>query len=139
MYIWDCKTPEDVKLSRNAVIQAEQQFYKNKYLKILNMKYELKDLGKSMAKMKDTEVELKKAIKQKTAIEHNNSHLFITINPKPKADLEEFIKKVIKFTNRNFCDEASAVIEQRGVDETELGKGFHAHIALKRNVNNIRS
>ncbi len=139
MYVWDLETAEDVKKIHDIREATELQFYKNKYLKILNMKYELKDLGKHMEKVKDKEDELKKQIKEQTAREHNNSHLFITINPKPTPDitanLEHFVKKVVKFINRNFCDEAYGVIEQRGVNETELGKGYHAHIALKRNVN----
>lgn len=139
MYIWDCKDAEDAKKMHQIQEATELQFYKNKYLKILNMKYELKDLGKRMANMKDKEEELKYKLKEQTAREHNNSHMFITINPKEQGDitknLENFVKKVNKFINRNFCDEAYGVIEQRGVNMTELGKGFHAHIALKRNLN----
>ncbi len=135
MYPWNLETAQDVKKIADVREATELQFYKNKYLKILNMKYQLKDLGDHMAMVKDKEEELKYKLKEQTAREHNNSHLFITINPKPKTNLEEFVKKVQKFIKRNFCDEASAVIEQRGEEETELGKGFHAHIALKRNVN----
>lgn len=146
MYPWDLETVEDVKKISAVREATELQFYKNKYLKLLNMKYELKDLGKQMSKVKDREDELKYKIKEKNAREHNNSHLFITINPKPikqfgdkPADitihLEDFLKKVLKFVNRNFCSEAWAVIEQRGVSEEDLGKGYHAHIALKRNMN----
>lgn len=135
MYPWNLETAEDVKKIHDVREATELQFYKNKYLKILNMKYQLKDLGTQMSLMKDKEEELKKQIKEQTAREHNNSHLFITINPKPSTKLDNFIKKVVKFINRNFCDYASAVIEQRGVSEDELGKGFHAHIAMKRNVN----
>lgn len=134
-YFWDCKKGEDVKLELSVRKETEKQFYKNKYLKQLNMKYELKDLGKAMANMKDTEEELKCKLKEKTAQEHNNGYLFITINPKENIKLDHFLKKVLKFIHRNFCDEASAVIEQRGVNIEELGKGFHAHIALKRNLN----
>ncbi len=145
MYPWDLKTAEDVKLISNVREQTELQFYKNKYLKLLNMKYELKDLGEHMAKIKDKEEELKMQIKEKTAREHNNSHLFITVNPKKgwngpysgfgPGEIDEFVKKVQKFINRTFCVEAYAVIEQRGTTEAELGTGYHAHIAMKRNVN----
>lgn len=142
MYPWNLETVLDVKKISEVREATELQFYKNKYLKILNMKYQLKDLGKHMSQFKDNEDELRFKIKEKVAREHNNSHLFITVNPKPhkqdhdvKLVLEEFVKKVIKFINRNFCVEALAVIEQRGVNEEELGKGYHAHIALKRNVN----
>ncbi len=145
MYVWNLETAEDVKKIHAIREATELQFYKNKYLKLLNMKYELKDLGVQMAKVKDREDELKRQIKEKNAREHNNSHLFITINPKAiksfgkeppdiTIHLEHFVKKVVKFINRNFCDEAYAVIEQRGSKETEIGKGYHAHIALKRNV-----
>ncbi len=144
-YIWEIKTPQDVKELSLVEKATEAQFYKNKYLKILNMKYELKTLGKQMEKMKDCEERLKTQMKEKTAKEHNNSHMFITVNPKPNKDpakpdpdpslVNEFIKKIMKFINRNFCDEAWAVIEQRSPDEEHIGQGYHAHIALKRNLN----
>ncbi len=145
MYPWDLETVEDVKKISAVREATELQFYKNKYLKLLNMKYELKDLGKQMSKVKDREDELKLKIKEKTAREHNNSHLFITINPKTgwngatigwtlSGELEEFIQKVNKFINRSFCVEAYAVIEQRSTTESDLGKGYHAHIAMKRSV-----
>lgn len=146
MYPWDLENREkNHKIITELKTATELQFYKNKYLKMLNMKYELKDLGERMAKVKDQEDELKIKIKEKTAREHNNSHLFITINPKKgwngagiaatfAGELKEFIEKVLKFINRTFCVEAYAVIEQRSTTESDLGKGYHAHIALKRNV-----
>ncbi|AXH78447.1 MAG: putative replication initiation protein [Circular genetic element sp.] len=146
-YIWTIETPQDVKERSTADKAAEAQFYKNKYMKILNMKYELRTLGKQMEMMKDCEDKLKAQMKEKTAKEHNNSHMFITVNPKPGNWLglampdrgtlvEAFIKKIIKFINRNFCEEAWAVIEQRGVEaDHNMGHGYHAHIALKRDLN----
>lgn len=109
-YFWDCEKGEDVKLELSVRKETEKKFYTMKYLKQLNMKYELKDLGKNMATMKDTEEELKKQLKEKTAQDHNNGYLFITINPKENIKLDHFLKKVIKFIHRNFCDEASAVL-----------------------------
>lgn len=58
-YIWEIKTAQDVKELSLIEKATEAQFYKNKYLKILNMKYELKTLGKQMEKMKDCEEKLK--------------------------------------------------------------------------------
>lgn len=117
------------------MLEEEKQFFRTQYRKILAMKYELETLGEPMKEIKDKQEELKNQLKEKLANEHNNGYLFITINPNDKTQIEYFLKKVIKFIHRNFSDEASAVIEQRGVNETELGKGFHAHIALKRNLN----
>lgn len=117
------------------MLEEEKQFFKTQYRKLLNMKYELETLGEPMKELKKDQEELKNQLKEKLANEHNNGYLFITINPNDKTKIDHFLKKVIKFIHRNFCDEASAVIEQRGVNETELGKGFHAHIALKRNLN----
>lgn len=126
----------------NARIQTEMQFYKNKYLKQLNMKYELELLGEDMKKMKHDNEKLAEQLKEQTARQHNNGYLFITINPKcPTSDImfkekiAHFEKSIIKFINRNFIEEAWAVIEQRGTTKDEAGQGYHAHIELRRNLN----
>ena len=130
---FSCKAYADV---RN---QTEMQFYKQKYLKQLNMKYELELLGEEMIKMKHDNIKLQQQLKEQTAKEHNNGYLFITINPKITTITEEnikiFEKSIIKFINRNFIEQAWAVIEQRGTTEEIAGQGYHAHIELRRNLN----
>ncbi len=138
-FFWNKTASKEFAYART---QTEMQFYKNKYLKQLNMKYELETLGETMKEMKHTNEKLHQQLKEQTAVKHNNGYLFITINPasSPKSDmfsenLQKFVKSVIKFINRNFILEAWAVIEQRGTTEAEAGHGYHAHIELRRNLN----
>lgn len=56
--------------------------------------------------------------------------LFITINPRPDIDLETFCKSVRKYVCKCWIDNYIYVLEQRGTNESELGKGFHCHVLL---------
>ncbi len=123
------------------MLEEEKRFFQTEYRKELKMRYELEQLGEQMKKLKDRQGGLRDQLKVKLSKEHNNGYIFITINPKWKKDtptsveVSNFEKKIIKFINRNFCVEASAVLEQRGTTEKEAGRGTHAHIELKRNLN----
>lgn len=57
---------------------------------------------------------------------------FITINPKPDADLQKFVSRVHRFCHRKMFDSVLYVFEQRGTIDKELGKGFHCHILAHR-------
>ena len=124
-------------------IQEEKKFFQQQYKKNLTMKFELGTLGSHMSLLKEEQEELRDKLKVKTAREHNNGYLFITVNPKIlrktgqllKDDVQNFEKSIIKFINRNFIEEAWAVIEQRGTTIDEAGQGYHAHIELRRNLN----
>lgn len=56
--------------------------------------------------------------------------LFITINPRPDIQLEEFKKSIKKFISKVWIEDYIYVMEQRGVTEEESGKGFHAHALI---------
>uniref|UniRef100_UPI00404767B9 hypothetical protein n=1 Tax=Aliarcobacter sp. TaxID=2321116 RepID=UPI00404767B9 len=56
--------------------------------------------------------------------------LFVTVNPRPDVSLIEFKKAMNKFLSKVWVQSYYMVYEQRGVDETEQGKGFHSHILL---------
>jgi len=140
LYGWT-KSAEQGKL----MLEEEKKFFQLQYRKTLNMKFELETLGETMKEVKEVHSNLKQQLKVKLAKEHNNGYLFITINPKwttknalapPNIDgVKNFEKHLIKFINRNFIDEAWAVLEQRGDTELTCGAGCHAHIELQRNLN----
>lgn len=123
------------------MLEEEKKFFQTQYRKVLNMKFELETLGESMKAIKHKQENLRIQLKEKLAHEHNNGYLFITVNPKwtnqnaDKEGVKNFEKHLIKFINRNFIDEAWAVLEQRGDTELTCGEGCHAHIELKRNLN----
>ncbi len=124
-------------------IQEEKKFFQQQYKKNLTMKYELGTLGNTMTELKEEQDALKEKLKIKTARDHNNGYLFITVNPKIlrktgqklQEEVQNFEKSIVKFINRNFIEEAWAVIEQRGTTIQDAGQGYHAHIELKRNLN----
>lgn len=64
------------------------------------------------------------------------SHIFLTINPPPSMLLEEF-KKLVEKTLRTskgqklWIEGYLYVLEQRGENDIEIGKGFHTHILIK--------
>ncbi len=58
---------------------------------------------------------------------------FVTINPQPDIELDDFIDKIKKCTRSLLFADYLAVLEQRGSEkENTLGKGFHAHILFRR-------
>lgn len=59
------------------------------------------------------------------------THLFLTINPPPNLDLKDFIDKIYKTLSKNWIEGYLFVIEQRGENIEEIGKGFHTHILIK--------
>lgn len=56
--------------------------------------------------------------------------LFITINPRPDIQLEEFKKSMKKFISKVWVEDYIYVLEQRGTTEEDSGRGFHSHILL---------
>lgn len=114
--------------------QSFAQFKKNKLLKLINMEYEMGMLGKKWIDIKNHELDLKQKMKEKLAIDHNNGYCFITISPKDTVKLEEFMDKVHKYVERQMFKKHRYVFEQRGKTRAEAGKGFHAHILFKRNL-----
>lgn len=56
---------------------------------------------------------------------------FITINPKPETDFNEFKSAVEDISTWCWVNKCYWVFEQRGNIESEMGKGFHAHILIE--------
>lgn len=112
-----------------------KELKKRKFKQILEQEFTLETLGsfeKGLSKIiKDNNIRLK----AKLALDHNNGFIWITVNPKPGVTLAEFQKKIIKLSNRKLFLETHYVFEQRGTTTEDMGKGFHAHILGKRNLN----
>ena len=114
--------------------KAYENFKKKKFESIIRMEYDAELLGQKMIDIKNYEKEVKGKLKELVAKDHNNGYCFITINPNKEIDLNTFRDKIDKFVKRNMFQEYRYVLEQRGANEDEAGKGFHAHILLKRNL-----
>lgn len=138
--IWFGEPPQDEKDLNNYLDkvkeydQAYETFRKNKLLKLIGMEYQLDMLGNKWIDIRKHENELKGKLKEQLAVEHNNGYCFVTINPKDGVNLQDFIEKVHKYVQRNMFRKSRYVFEQRGKTREEAGKGFHAHILFKRNL-----
>lgn len=75
----------------------------------------------------------------------HNSHIelkkewyFLTVNPKPDITLTEFMKTIEKALSKKWLNYYIMVIEQRGENEQELGKGFHTHIIFNKGIKHCK-
>ena len=125
---------DDYFAKSKAVDDAYEAFRKNKFQKIISMEYEAELMGQKWIDITSHEKSLKDKLKEKKAIEHNNLYCFITISPKADYEFSKFKDKVQKFVERNMFQQYRYVFEQRGTKPEEAGKGFHAHILVKRNL-----
>lgn len=61
-----------------------------------------------------------------------SDYVFITVNPHEKASLTDFKLALDKSVKKSFIKKSLYVIEQRGENMEELGKGFHCHMLVKK-------
>lgn len=112
-----------------------RELKKRKIRKILELEYELGSIDPVLAGLKKLETNLKQKLKVQTAEKHNNNYMWITINPKPSVALGEFRKVITRILTKTCFADVLACYEQRAVSKEDLGKGFHVHILVKRNLN----
>ena len=96
--------------------------------------YETDSLGERWANIRKYEQQLTLKKKQMVAEDHHNLYLFVTISPKTSVHLEEFTKTVEKLVKRQMFSAYAYAFEQRASTPEEVGKGFHVHILLRRNL-----
>ena len=126
---------ELLKKYKSRIKSAEKTFDESLILRTMKMEYEAEELGEWYKKLRRYEIELDGKIKELRAKEHNNQFCFITVSPKESVSLEEFKKAIEKCVTRNMFKSYLYVYEQMGKTTDELGKGFHAHVLVKRNLN----
>lgn len=61
----------------------------------------------------------------------NSQYLFITVNPAPECTLDTFKHLINKMLTKKWLSKYIYVLEQRGVDEDTMGKGFHMHMIIQ--------
>lgn len=66
-------------------------------------------------------------------------YLFLTVNPEPTVPLEEFRKCLDRMVAKVWFRSYLYVLEQRGTTPEEAGKGFHAHIIVKKPEDKVPS
>lgn len=116
-------------------LEEKSEMTKRKFRKILEQEFQLETLGKFQTGLKKIIKDNNLKLKEQVAIENNNGYIWIIVNPKLKIEFEYFRKKIEKLVDRKLFVDVCYVFEQRGTNIEESGKGFHAHILAKRNLN----
>lgn len=120
---------------RDLILAEETSLLKNKIKKILNQEYQLGLLGDLHNNLKDLEQQNLKKLSIQTAKLRCNGWLWVTVNPQNTVSLDSFIKSIKKINTYTSIDASMYVFEQRGtIADNNIGKGFHAHILIKRNL-----
>lgn len=128
---------EDDTLFKIRTIYDEEKnlLLRNKIKKIVNQEYELEQYGAMYQDLKLMIKDNKAKLLKQTAIEHQNGYLWCTINPKPEIKFLAFKKYIEKIAKYSCFKEYTYAFEQRGTEkEKNIGKGFHCHLILKRNL-----
>jgi len=68
-------------------------------------------------------------------IKNKTKYIFLTINPNPNINLQEFISITTKLMSKPWITNYLYVYEQRGETEAEAGKGFHFHAIIEKPTN----
>lgn len=72
--------------------------------------------------------------KSKSVSNIKTDYLFITINPDDEVStLSKFVRALEIIMKKKWVEDLVYVIEQRGVNEDEIGKGYHCHMLINRN------
>ena len=64
--------------------------------------------------------------------ENKKPFYFITINPKPDIDFNEFKSNIEDISTFTWVEKCYWVFEQRGNNNDTIGNGFHAHILIEK-------
>lgn len=72
--------------------------------------------------------------KSKSVSNIKTDYFFITINPDDEVSiLSKFVRALETIMKKKWVEDLVYVIEQRGDNEDEIGKGYHCHMLINRN------
>lgn len=115
--------------------EVKEDWKRAKIRAILNEDYKLGRLGEDEKIMYEHQQENEKLLKIQTAQKHNNQYAWLTVRPKPTVKWEEFYRLTQKLFERQIFNSGYMVYEQAGIAKEDMGKGFHAHLCMERNLN----
>lgn len=118
------------------IVDIRESFKREAIREVLKMQYELGMLGDDFQKILALKNETKKRLDESKLSTVKNRWFWITINPEPKVSVAEFQKCVANVASRSFVKQAMYVYEQRGETEDGIGKGFHCHMLIERDMSN---
>ena len=117
-------------------IEAEwKKFVLGKMKQRWDLLFQLEEINPEMTELKKSLHGLKKANQEKRAKDNFTNWWWITVSVKDSVPFSKFKNKVEKYVERTMFKEPKYLVyEQRGITDTELGKGTHIHFLCKRNV-----
>ena len=74
-------------------------------------------------------------VQKNEEIKNKTKYIFLTINPNPNINLQEFISITTKLMSKPWITNYLYVYEQRGETEADIGKGFHFHAIIEKPTN----
>lgn len=114
----------------NIFQRAKDDFTYRKIQGNMSIAFELKKLSPLHDRIYDE----RQKLKEEQAKRLGTLWLWLTVSPNDKIKFEDFQKKVTLFAKRKMFKDYFYVYEQRGQHKEEIGKGFHCHFLLKRNI-----
>lgn len=114
----------------NIFQRAKDDFLYKKIQSNMTIAFELKKLSPIHDKL----LLERQALREEQAKRLGTLWLFLTVSPNNQVEFTDFQKKITQFSQRKMFKEFFYVFEQRGQDKKEIGKGFHCHLLLKRDI-----
>lgn len=118
------------------VVDIRDQLKRDLIKEAMKIQVELGELGEDFQKLLAFRNEAKKRLDESKVHTAKNRWFWITINPEPKCNRANFLKCTANLAKRSFVKNAMYVIEQRGESEDDMGKGFHCHMLVERDMSN---
>jgi len=123
------REPNDPPFSK-LVTEIDQVFQSKRKQKISKLYEAFYSEGLVDKKLKNLEDQVEK-LKNPNGNKAKTYHYWITINPTEDILLKDLKSAVDKLTLRSFIEKYMYVIEQRGANRDEVGKGKHIHMYFK--------
>jgi len=123
------REPNDPPFSK-LVTEIDQVFQSKRKQKISKLYEAFYSEGLVDKKLKNLEDQVEK-LKNPNGNKAKTYHYWITINPTEDILLKDLKSAVDKLVERTFIEKYMYVIEQRGANRDEVGKGKHVHLYFK--------
>lgn len=111
----------DLVFKRKAMERVVSQYYYNHFNKLI-MEEDIEEILPLFR-------EIKRDINNS---QDNSNYIFLNVNPSPNISLLYFQQVIEKSLKKKFIKSYLYVLEQRGENEEEAGKGFHTHMIIEK-------
>jgi len=111
----------DIQFKRRAMERVVSQYYYNHFNKLI--------MEENVEEILPLFRQIKKDIND---VQDNTNYIFLNVNPAPNHSLLSFQQLIEKSLKKKWIKSYMYVLEQRGENQEELGKGFHTHMIIEK-------